>query len=88
MEYNQIRLHSSLDNLIPVEYALKLSCNYEHSPYRMQNMGGQTLFRRDLYFRLLYYYDTKMIEKALIYEYHEVNLIGEFPKNEYMGLVP
>lgn len=28
LEYNQVRPHSSLDNLTPVEYALKLSCNY------------------------------------------------------------
>ena len=28
LEYNQVRPHSSLDNLTPEEYALKLSCNY------------------------------------------------------------
>lgn len=28
LDYNQVRPHSSLDNLTPEEYALKLSCNY------------------------------------------------------------
>jgi len=28
LDYNQVRPHSSLDNLTPEEFALKLSCNY------------------------------------------------------------
>lgn len=41
LEYNRVRPRSSLDNLTPEEYALKLSSSYEHS--LCTKSGGRSL---------------------------------------------